>query len=368
MWMESSYRGAVIPFAQVLPQDEYLHAVPADAPFDHVETNLYGFNIPAENINSNIYVLWHPVLHTMSIHVFVHRGARVLPHQLAADYFNEHLYLPAVTDNRDWRANLGSCTVRFTVLEPLRQIRIECADSQRQFALRLECRAALPPVGRPGGKHFTQLMRTSGQLRLDGRAHVIDGFYMRDRSWSYRRPEAPERMPPYRWMTGWFGDDCAFVVAWLDTGLLGVREFGEAWAGGDSAHGETTQAQRLNAENTQRLNAENKWESGGPTPSVNFRSGWIAVDGVPRPIIRMSVRTRPDAESRLQTREIELELEDERGERHRIRGETISVIPKLYWGNLLTYMHFMRLTCAQRTGHGDLMDTYSTLHIVRVGI
>lgn len=353
MWKASRYQGAAVPFAPITPADEYLHSATAEPHFTDIETNLYGFNIPEADIQSNIYVLWHPLLRTMSIQVFVYRGRRTLPHQLAADYYQEHQYLPAVTDNADWRVQMGSCSVHMQILQPLDQILIEIEDPKRRFALRLRYDAAMPPVGRPGGKHFTQLMKTSGELTLNGEHYRIDGYYVRDRSWGYRRPEEAECTPPYRWMTGWFGADCGFVVAWMDTGLLESPEFGPDWnrlVAGPEASG------------------ANKWESGGKTPSLNLRSGWFAVEGTARPIIRMQVRTLCAEPSQLQVKAIELELEDDRGEIHGIRGNVLSLIPKLYWQNLLVYMHCVQLTYSERSGHGDLMDTYSNYHISRFGI
>lgn len=385
MWKRTQLLGSAVDFSPVLPEDDWLHPVAADAPYDSVETYLCGFNIPHEDINSNIYLLWHPVLRTMSMQVFVYRGARLLPHQLAADYYVEHQYLPMQPlDNggdRDFRFAMGSCAVRVQIVSPLDEMRIEIDDPDRQFHLDLRYRAALPPVGRPGGHHFTQLMKTSGELLLDGKPYAIDGFYMRDRSWGYRRPEQPERTPPYRWMTGWFNeppdrannlsirpprgpsrswggpaiDSCpasGFVVAWLDTSLLDAEEFGPDWnrrAGRDGS-------------------GENKWESGGATPSLNLRSGWFTLDGKPRPVVRLDVRTLMHEGSALKVKAIELEIEDTTGAVHRVRGDTTSMLPKLYWQNLLVYMHCMRLACEGRQGSGDLMDTYSNHHIRKFGL
>jgi hypothetical protein len=248
---------------------------------------------------------------------------------------------------------MGSCAVHMQIVKPLDEMRIEIDDPQRDFSLHLQYRAAMPPVGRPGGHHFTQLMKTSGALTLDGRQYAIDGFYMRDRSWGYQRPEQPERTPPYRWITGWFGSDCSFVLAWIDTGLLDAEEFGPHWnqlvGGKDGAGG-------------------NKWESGGPTPSLNLRSGWFAVNGKPRPVVRLDVHTLLADDSRLLVKGIELEIEDAAGDIHHISGETTSMIPKMYWQTMLTYMHAMKLRCGDRSGNGDLMDTYSTYHIRKFGI
>ena len=380
-WKLSSYLGAAVDFAPVLPEDDYLHPIAADAHYSTVETYLCGFNIPAQDINCNIYILWHHVLKTVSMHVFVYRGKKNLPHQLAADYFVDQQFMPVGGGDREFEFAMGSCTARMKIVSPLDEMQIDIDDPQKKFALRLNYRAALPPVGRPGGHHFTQLMKTSGSLKLDGRDYTIDGFYMRDRSWGYQRPEQPERTPPYRWMTGWFNEppdqgrglirpprgpsqswdgpaidlraNTAFVVAWIDTGMLDGEEFGPNWdrvIAGDDATG------------------KNKWESGGPTPSLNLRSGWFAVNGTPRPVVRMDVRTLFADNSRLLVKGIELEIEDADGGVHHVSGETQSVIPKMYWQTMLTYMHCMNLRCGDLSGNGDLMDTYSTYHIRRFGL
>ena len=350
MWKQSAHTGTAVAFSEITPEDDFLHPVAPDAPFTSIETNLYGFNIPGEDIQCNIYLLWHPVLKTMSAHLFVYRGARILRHQLAADYFVEHQYLPAVDDIRDYRLQMGSCAMRLRVDKPLDRISIEVDDPPRAFALRLNYEAAMPPVGRPGGKHFTQLMKTRGELTLDGTRHDIDGFYVRDRSWGYARPEQPEQTPPYRWITGWFGADCGFVLAWLDTGLLDGEAFGERWH------------QLVDGPDGKGIN---KWESGGPTPSLNLRSGWFAVNGDPRPVVRIDVRTQID-ETSLVVKAIELDIEDASGDVHHVVGETVSMIPKMYWQNLLVHMHCMRLRYEGRRGEGDLMDTYSNFHIRKV--
>jgi hypothetical protein len=350
MWKHSAHVGSAVAFSEIRPEDDYLHPVAPDAPFTSIETNLYGFNIPYEDIQCNIYLLWHPVLKTMSAHLFVYRGERILHHQLAADYFVEHQYLPAVDDIRDYRLQMGTCAMRLKIDRPLDRILIEVDDPPRDFALRLNYEAALPPVGRPGGKHFTQLMKTRGELLLDAKRYPIDGFYVRDRSWGYQRPEQPERTPPYRWMTGWFGADSGFVVAWLDTGLIDGDEFGPHWN------------QRVDGPDGKGIN---KWESGGPTPGLNLRSGWFAVNGEPRPVVRIDVRTQLALDS-LVVKAIEMDIEDDRGEVHRVVGETASMIPKMYWQNLLVHMHCMRLRYDGRRGEGDLMDTYSNFHIRKV--
>lgn len=357
-WRDCLVTGEAQPFAPVLPADDYVHAAPPGAHFTAIETNLYGFNIPDADINCNIYVLWHPVLRVMWVQCWVMHGRRVLPHQLAADYFVEHHYLPAVDDITDWSVRMGSTDLRITMVEPLEEIRIRISDEPRDFALDLTCTAALPPVGRPGGHHFTQLLKTNGDLTLNGAHHAIDGYYMRDRSWGYNRPEQAERTPPYRWMTGWFPADATtpvsgFVIAWLDTALLDDPAFGPNW---------NTQVDGPDA------SGANKWESGGPTPSLNLRSGWISVGERILPVTRLRFRTLTVGDSRFVTKAVDIEMTDSEGGVHHVTGETSAMIPKMYWGNLITYMHAMDIRMGDRMGNGDLMDTYSTYHIGAYGL
>lgn len=344
-----SYVGHPAPFAVIEVADEYLHAPEHDATHADIETNLFGFNVPEADINSNIYVLWRPIMGVMSAHIFVAKGARAFGHQLEADYFNEHLYLPAVSDNRDYAINLGGCRASFKVMEPLRRIALEFSDPARAFHLSLTSEAVHPPVGRPGGKHFTQLMRNKGRLVLNGGQYDVDSFYMRDRSWSYPRPERPETTPPYCWMTGWTPSGAAFVIAWLDVEWLDDVRFGPNWQ--DHAHGADAQG-------------ANKWESGGATPSLNLRSGWICgADGKARLVSRVDIRRDVDALSPLRTRAIAFDIFDEDGRVHEIRAETQQSFPKMYWQNLLVHMNAMRLTINGEAGAGDLMDTFSSDHI-----
>ena len=352
-WRDCLVTGTAQDFAPVLPEDDYLHRISPAAHFTAVETNLYGFNIPEADINANIYVLWHPALRTMSVHIWVLRGKRILPHQLAADYFVEYLYLPAIENNADWSVAAGSSNFRIRIVRPLEEILIQFSDDARNFALDLTCTAALPPVGRPGGHHFTQLLQTRGELTLGGVHYAINSHYMRDRSWGYNRPEQAERTPPYRWMTAWFDDGSSFVIAWLDTALLDDPEFGphcnSLVEGPDST-------------------GANKWESGGPTPSLNLRSGWIANEGRIVPVTSLRFRTLTGGASRFIVKAVELEITDAEGRVHLISGETQSMIPKMYWGNLTTNMHAMKLRMGDYTGNGDLMDSYSTYHLAKYGL
>lgn len=340
------YEGQVLPFSKIWPEDDLLHPNEADASFERVETYLLGFNIPEANINCNIYLLWHPALGCMSAHVFANRGAVVFRQQLESAYFNEHLYLPAAPGPDRFDLRLGSLRMDIAIVEPLERVTIRMRDEARNFALDISGSAVTAPVGRPGGKHFTQLMRNRGELVLEGVRYPIDSFYIRDRSWGYQRPEQPEETPPYRWITGWTEQGDGFVIAWLDTAMMG-ESYAE-WRG-----------------DTDAARAANKWEHGGDTPSVTLRSGWISSAGEPRAVRSVTITCEADPDDRRITRAIIMDVIDAEGDRHCIRGTVRQSYPKMYWGTMLTWMHFVDLEWDGRLGHGDLMDTFSHWHMKR---
>lgn len=339
----ADYTGAVVPFAPILPEDDLLHPCEAGAPHTRIETYLLGFNVPEHAINCNIYLLWHPALGCMSAHIFVTHGEVTYRHQLEAPYFNEHQYMPAAEGPGRFDLQLGTCSARIVIEEPLRRIAIRFADTERDFEVDLVSEAALPPVGRPGGKHFTQLVRNKGSLRLAGQVFAIDSFYMRDRSWGYERPEGAEVAPPYRWITGWNEAGDGMVIAWLDTEMMG-----EAFADWRSE----TQGER----------AANKWEHGGATPSVTLRSGWISKGGEVRAVRSASIACEGDPADPRLTRSIMLRVLDQAGEVHEIHGTVRQSYPKMYWQTMLTWMHMVEFDWNGVPGHGDLMDTFSHWH------
>jgi hypothetical protein len=49
-------------FGTMSDADELIHAIPPDAGFEWTETNMYGFNIPEDNIDCIVYLWHHPVL------------------------------------------------------------------------------------------------------------------------------------------------------------------------------------------------------------------------------------------------------------------------------------------------------------------
>src|SRR5215472_7516769 len=95
-------------FVEMQDADEYLHPVGPDAHFTALETNLYGFNCTKHGIDGLLYLWMHPALNMSTMMICVWKGWK--KQQLAADYFNQHDYLPMPKDLADYKLQLGTCT------------------------------------------------------------------------------------------------------------------------------------------------------------------------------------------------------------------------------------------------------------------
>lgn len=339
--------GQAIDFLTVAPTDEFLHPAPESGHYTAIETNYFGFHLPEQAIDGHFYVWFHTALNVMGIFIFVYKGHK--GQQLEAEYFNHHDFLPMVESNADYSVEMGSATVRVTVEKPLEEIRIRVDDAGADFRLDLTTRAVAPPVGRPGGKHLTQLMRNSGSLVLRGEAVPITGHFVRDRSWSQLRGEAPQAGPPACWMTGIFGDDLAFHTSILDTGLFDLPEYGPGWT------------DTLPIDNVLR---SLKWESGGDTANINLRGGWWRVDGETRKIVEATKTTRL-ADDGLTTLGCTLDLLDDRGGRHVLTGTSLGGIQKMYGQNMVVYLNQIEWTLGDRVGVGSMQTVYFNDHLYK---
>lgn len=336
-----------IAFLPIAPADEFLHPAHESNHYTAIETNYYGFHLPEQAIDGHIYVWFHTALKVMGIFIFVYRGHK--GQQLEAEYFNHHDFLPMVESNADYTHEMGSGTIRIRVEKPLEEIRITIDDPGADFRLDMRSRGVVPAVGRPGGKHLTQLMRNEGELVLRGEAFPLSGHFVRDRSWSQLRGEAPQAGPPACWMTGIFGDDLAFHTSILDTGIFDLPEFGPAWT------------DTLPIDNVLR---SLKWESGGDTANMNLRGGWWYDGQGTRKIVEATKTTQLAADG-LTTIGCTLDLLDDQGERHVMTGTSLGGIQKMYGQNMVVYLNQIQWTLGDRTGVGSMQTVYFNDHLYK---
>jgi hypothetical protein len=166
-----------------------------------VETVFAGFNVPEADIGCLNYIWLHPNLGLMSGGAWCWRG--FVPSQLQADLFDMRDFVPdtAITDGG---GDLTDVTLpngyRYQVLEPLRSIRMTYDDAVRGNAFDVTQIAIMPPAMLPSNRHFDQVMRSSGTLRLRGEEFEVNSYAVRDRSWAKRAPRTPRVRPA---STGW---------------------------------------------------------------------------------------------------------------------------------------------------------------------
>jgi hypothetical protein len=312
--------GSVLPaeFSIVLPADECLHA-----PLDHhgyraTETFYYGFSIPERNLNAEIYIWCHPVLGVASAGVFAWTGFK--PETLAAEYFNYEAYLPCPKPDSGLDVVLGH--LRITVTEPLEQAVIRYSGDGDGFGFEVTFDALHAPVGRPGGGHFTQPMKTSGWLRLGGEDLPVAGTFSRDRSWGEERPEDRRDLPPLTWMAGVLDGDLAFHVAAFDD--PDQTSFAPGACSVIPAAGRARWGYVIDNGQTLRV-----------TDCAKF------------------VRRDTDGVSPLS---FTLDIEVEGGRQFRIDGDVTGRLPMQWWPNMNTHMCFVRWRCGSASGWGDAQD------------
>jgi len=304
-------------FGDATADIEKFQRVPADAPNDVVETSYFGFSIPEEGINAEIYHWYHPKLNMSHGGVCIYQGSK--PLQTAAEYFDWRSFMPMPENTVDC---LQASGVRVDMLEPNKRFRVRYEDAARETKFDFEATAIMPLPVRGNGGHFTQGMRTRGQLRLRGRDYKIDGYFTRDRSWGDPRPEKPLPIPAFVWNVGVFDDSLAFHSAAFDT-----PKYHPDWA-------KTFPAVKA---------------------GENHLWGYIWKHGRLIGIKSVDQRTEhgPDG---LVPRGIQLRIEDAEGNVHEIKGTVISCCPLNPWDNMTTYFCLTRWECDGKVGYGDLQD------------
>ena len=307
------------PLGTAETNDEFLHAPAESGHHSSTETSYFGFNIPEEKLNGEIYVWFHPVLKVISASVYIWRGLK--RSTLACEYINHFHYLPFPKDGIE-NYVIEDIGLKIKVLDPLKKVHIEFEDSERDVRFSLTLSAIMPPAVRPDGFHFTQAVRTHGELRLFGERLEINGHFSRDRSWSQERRETSRLMPPMTWMVGVFDDNFAFhALAFDDPGR------------------------------------SPEWADRYPhiKPGKALVWGYMFRDGDLIPLSRATKLTTREADG-LSPRLFELDLQDTSGRTYDVRGYTNAIMPWQTWQNMNVYFCQTRWECDGQIGWGDSQD------------
>jgi len=116
-------------------------------------------------------------------------------------------YMPIPQDMTDCTYANG---ISVKMRQPLQEWQISFEDKSTSTRLQLDLKAIMPAAFRPVGGHFTQALKTSGELVLRGKRHRIDGYFTRDRSWGDPRSEEKKDPPPAGWHVAVFRESLAF--------------------------------------------------------------------------------------------------------------------------------------------------------------
>ena len=306
------------PLGIVKPEDELLHP-PGSDHYAGSETSYYGFSIPEAKINAEIYIWFHPNLRVLSAGVFIWRGMKATTS--AAEYVNYFGFLPFPTDGiASYRIEEIGLSIK--VVEALHSIEIEMEDADQSTQFSLMCTAIMPPAVRPDGCHFTQAMKTAGELTLHGDRFTIDGFFSRDRSWGHPREETRRNTAPLSWSVGVINEHLAFHSLAFDDPALKPT-----WLG---AYPEVT-------------------------PGNNLIWGYIFRDGVTTPLSEARQLTHRDKDG-ISVSSVDLELVDTEGNALVLVGEVQARLPWNVWQNNNVVFAQTRWTCSDGIGYGDVMD------------
>jgi hypothetical protein len=211
--------------------------------------------------------------------------------------------------------------LKIKVIKPLESVEIGFVDADRGVSFDIRFDAIMPPGGRPNSKHFTQAMRTRGNLDLYGEKFKIDGYFSRDHSWGEERRETSRVGPPGSWMVGIWDDDFAFHVSASDS-------------------------PELNPEWLSRYDVP---------PGANMNWGYVFRDKALFPVTKarkLTVRERDGLTPRL----ILLDFEDAGGESHSLRGEVNACMPWQTWQNMNVFFCQTRWQSDRGVGWGDTQD------------
>jgi hypothetical protein len=310
----------------VVEADERLHGSHANLGFEATETSYYGFNIPDAKIDGEIYFWLHPQLNTMSGGIWIWQGEK--RYTLQADHFNYSNYLPFPRgDIEDYEPMPG---MHIKVHVPLEHIEIRYSDAATGVRLELTLKAMAPPIGRPGGGHFTQAMVTAGTLRLNGVDHVIGGNFVRDRSWGDARSERPRDLPPATWMVGVFGADLIFHARAFDD-----PQAQPDWLGSP-----------VSIERDQR-----------------FRWGYLIENGQVNQLSDCRMKRTTRGSDGISPVAFEMELVDAHGRILPLVGKVVARLAMHMWPNMFTHYCLTRWTLLGQTGWGDAQDIQYSRYI-----
>lgn len=303
-------------FGQLTAKDEFFHGT-GPAGDSLTETWFWNFHVAEASINCYAYCWVHPNLKVVTGGLMIYKGLK--RQHLECELFDIHDYMSSslVGDGADIRFPNG---FRIQVITPMERVRLTFDDPARDTAFEIELTAVDGPIVRANNKHFEQVMRATGSLRLRGETHRVDCHPVRDRSWGEPRPEVHVPSPPYTWVTGTFGTDFAFNVGSLD----------------DPAHGP-------------------EWLGRMAVPERVFKDGWVVANGERRRVVRASKITRREMPA-CRPLTHSYVFEDDAGVVYRMTGRLIAQTNWSGWSNMNCHLGLVEWDWNGRKGWGESQE------------
>lgn len=282
------------------------------------ETQYFGFSVPEHNIHAFLYLWYHPNLNVLAAGPMIMQGVK--PVGQSSELFDYRNYFPDSQLDPSLSNFTLDSSYSVEMLEPGKVFRLRYRDDQRDSGYDVISEAISDILMWPGSKHFEQVMRVKGELRLRGQTYAVDGHNIRDRSWGELRLENPVAGPPIVWSTGVFGDDFSFNITGFDDPAM------------NPAHNDLLPA-------------------AGVDP---HKFGWIIIDGKPAVVDGARSRTTYNPVTLMpETIDIDVYVE---GRTYEIRGKVTAGAPISPWMNNRAPICLVRWECNGRIGWGDLQQ------------
>lgn len=308
-------------FAEASEADDLLHPglSHSEPGVELTETQYLGFNVPEHDIHAVGYLWHHPNLGVVSGGIAVWQGFK--SHPLQSEIWDYVTYMgPQVfkDDLRHYRFDNG---YEVTTLEALKSHRIQYRNDAIDSWVDVTLEAIAPPVMLDSGMHFEQPMRTMGKIRLRGRDYEVNATTVRDRSFGQLRREYLVPLPPLAWMNAAFKSGFAF----------GCTAFDDP-------------------------NRDPEWKGQFELPGGNpLRGGWILKNGRRSRIVEASKTTQRRPGS-LFPDQVQLDVVDDAGVSHVIRGQSRGGVNWQTWHNMDSNINLMRWEYEGEVGFGDYQE------------
>jgi hypothetical protein len=156
----------------------------------------------------------------------------------------------------------------------------------------------------PGGSE--QFMHYTGEIVVHGERHEVDCLYPRDRSWRQVRKESRDANihPPITWTPMYFDEDLAFNQVGFE-----APDTDPAWAGAFDV----------------------------PDGARSHHFAWVSRNGEVREVTHVRRAVTESHPLLFAPLKMEIEAEDDAGERYRFKGEAIAFSPIPAWPNVASF-------------------------------